>query len=330
MDVDALRTFLAVHRCGGVTRAAAELSRSQPALSRRLALLERELGAPLFERIPSGTALSQAGQALLPYAEAALAALHDGHAAVHAVHSGVSGPVSVALVGTLASTRLTAVLRHLTHQHPNLEVLLRTATSHEVSDLVRRGEVTLGLRYSDDPAPELRCETLFAERLLPVAAPDHPRANTRHAAPHGLAGQRWITFPTVPGRPEASAAYVRHALDAAGVPDEQILRIDSLTAQKRLVEAGFGIALLPESGIQEELATGSLTVLEVDDLDVRSPSPSSPAATATSAPAHKPSSTNSAPPPHRHLVDGSAGETMLILILAGVCPERGREPYVGR
>jgi DNA-binding transcriptional LysR family regulator len=271
MDTEGLRTFLAVYRAGGVTRAAEGLLRSQPAVSRRLALLERELGAPLFERIPSGTALSQAGHALLPYAEAALAALHDGQAAVHAVRSEASGPVTLALVGTLASTRLTTVLRRLAQQYPNLEVLLRTATSPEISDLVRRAEVTLGLRYATDPAPELRCETLFCERLLPVVAPDHPRAGTRCETLHGLAGQRWITFPTVPGRPEASAGYVRHALDAAGVPDEQVLGIDSLTAQKRLVEAGFGLALLPDSGIQEELATGSLTMLDVDDLDVRVP-----------------------------------------------------------
>jgi DNA-binding transcriptional LysR family regulator len=271
MDVEALRTFIAIHRSGGVTRAAPTLFRSQPAVSRRLALLEQDLGVPLFERVPGGVALSQAGRALLPFAEAALAALRDAEAAVRAVRSEVNGPVEIALVGTLASTSLTSVLRRVARRYPNLEVVLRTATSREVSDLVRQADVTLGLRYSEDPAPDLDCETLFSERLVVATAPDHPLVGVRCATLHALPGERWLAFPAVPGRPEASAAYVRRALDTAGVAEARILRVDSLTAQKRLVEAGFGIAILPESSVQEELAAGSLAVLDVEDLDVRVP-----------------------------------------------------------
>jgi DNA-binding transcriptional LysR family regulator len=271
VDVEALRTFIAIHRAGGVTRAAAELFRSQPTVSRRLALLEKELGAPLFERVPGGAVLSEAGRALLPFAETALAAMQDAESAVRAVRSNGSGPVAIALVGTLASTSLTAVLRRFAQQHPKIELTLRTATSQQVSDLVRRADVTLGLRYSHDPAPELSCETLFSERMVAAAAPEHDLVGTGSVTMNGLAGERWIAFAHDPERPEASGAYVSRALDAAGVNDEQILRIDSLTAQKRLVEAGFGIALLPDSSIQEELAAGSLAVLDVRDLDIAVP-----------------------------------------------------------
>lgn len=271
MDLEQLRTFIAIHRAGAVTRAAAALFRSQPAVSRRLALLERELGAPLFERVPGGVVLSEAGRALLPFAETALAALEDAEAAVRAVRSEDSGRVAIALVGTLAGTSLTSVLRRFALRHPRADLTLRTATSREVSDLVRRGDVTMGLRYGDDPAPELRCETLFSEPMVVTAAPDHRLVGSGRIPATALSGERWIAFPELPGRPEASAALVRRALDAVGVDDGRILRIDSLTAQKRLVEAGFGIALLQDSGIQEELAAGSLAVLDVDGLDVTVP-----------------------------------------------------------
>ena len=62
MDSDALDTFLTVHRKGGVSNAARALHRSQPAISRRIALLERELGVPLFERVAGRTRLSDAGR----------------------------------------------------------------------------------------------------------------------------------------------------------------------------------------------------------------------------------------------------------------------------
>jgi DNA-binding transcriptional LysR family regulator len=271
MDIEALRTFIAINRSGTVTGAAAALFRSQPAVSRRLALLENELNVPLFERVPGGVVLSEAGRALLPFAEAVLASVQDAEEAVRAVRSQDSGPVTIALVGTLASTSLTVVLRAFAQKHPDVQLTLRTATSQQVSDLVRRADVAVGLRYSTDPAPELHCDRLYSERLVIVAAPDHARAGTRISALNVLADERWIAFPELPGRPEASGEHVRRVLDAAGVADGQILRIDSLTAQKRLVEAGFGIALVPDSSVQEELAAGSLVGLEVDGLDVTIP-----------------------------------------------------------
>jgi DNA-binding transcriptional LysR family regulator len=271
MDAEALRTFLEIHRAGGITRAAAALHRSQPAVSRRLALLEQELGVALFERIRGGVALTEAGKALLPYAEAGLAILADAEAAVRALRSEETGALRVAIVGTLASSHLTSVLRRFAKRHPRVELGLRTATSREVSELVRRADVTLGLRYARDPAPELRCETLFAERMVLAAAADHPLAGARRVAAQRLADESWIAFPHDPERPEAAAAQVQRAIDAVGVPESRVLRIDSLTAQKRLIEAGFGIGLVPESSLHEERAKGALAVLDVRGLEVSIP-----------------------------------------------------------
>ena len=82
MDVDEIRTFLAIAETGGFSRAAQRLHRSQPAISRRIGLLEQELGAPLFERIRGRVRLTDAGHAFLPHAEATMAALKDGQDAV--------------------------------------------------------------------------------------------------------------------------------------------------------------------------------------------------------------------------------------------------------
>jgi DNA-binding transcriptional LysR family regulator len=75
MELSELEAFVTISRAGGFTRAAELLHLSQPAISRRIELLERELGAPLFERLPSGIRLTEAGLALLPYAQQVLAAV---------------------------------------------------------------------------------------------------------------------------------------------------------------------------------------------------------------------------------------------------------------
>ena len=54
MDIDGIRTFLSIAQLGGFTRAAGQLHRSQPAISRRIGLMEQELGAPLLERVRGG------------------------------------------------------------------------------------------------------------------------------------------------------------------------------------------------------------------------------------------------------------------------------------
>src|ERR1044072_2884075 len=111
MDSDALNTFLIVHRRGGISNAAKALHRSQPAISRRIALLEQELGVPLFERIGAKTRLSDAGRVMVPYAERAVADAQDAENAVRALSRDNSGPVALAVTGPLAGERLSKVLK---------------------------------------------------------------------------------------------------------------------------------------------------------------------------------------------------------------------------
>ena len=266
MDSDALNTFLIVHRRGGISNAAKALHRTQPAISRRIALLEQELGVPLFERVAGRAMLSDAGRVMVPYAERAVAAAQDAENAVRALTHSNSGPVALAVVGTLAGGGLAAIMKRFAGQHPDVDLTLRTATSAEVSGLIRRGEATIGLRYDLVRSDDLDYERLFAEPLRVVCAPDHPRAGRRVARLADLRGERWIAFPEVPGRREISASHVFALFQAHGLGEVDWTPVDSLTAQKRLIEAGFGIALLAHSNVADELASASISTIGVGDL----------------------------------------------------------------
>jgi DNA-binding transcriptional LysR family regulator len=262
VEIDQVETFVAVVRGGGFTKAAALLHLSQPAVSRRLDLLERDLGAPLFERMRSGVILTEAGRTFLPHAEGLLACMRDGLDSVRALQQVDRGTITLALVGTLASTTLTGCLQRFRDAHPRVELRLRTALSQEVSVLVRRGDATLGLRYGGDPHPEMLCVAVYDEAMMVVCSPRHPLVSRRSVTPSSLGAERWVAFP-----PRNDAFYepypwsLQNRLAAWGVSPAEIIPIDSLTAQKRMVEAGFGLALLPESSVDEELRTGSLTEL---------------------------------------------------------------------
>lgn len=271
MDSEALTTFLAVHRRGGVSAAADELARTQSAISRRLALLEREAGVPLFERIGRKMVLSDAGSALLPHAERVAATLDDAKAAVAAARSGAPGTVRLVTVGTLAGNALSAALRRVKSRCTGLDLRLQTATSAEVSAKVRSGEATLGLRYFEDRSPEIDCRVVRQERLVVACALRHPLAGKRVKSLARLAGERWLSFPVHERRSEAFAATVFAQFLTRGIADIDWTAIDSLTAQKRLVEAGFGIALLQASAIGEELSGRRLAIIRVDDMKAKIP-----------------------------------------------------------
>jgi DNA-binding transcriptional LysR family regulator len=263
MNIDEIQTFLTIAELGGFTRAGRRLHRSQPAISRRLGLLEQELGAPMFERIRGRARLTEAGVAFLPHAEAALAALCDGREAVAGLAGGMGGTISLALVGTLADTVIIHALRRFTRRSKGVRLELRTASSREVTDLVRRGEAMLGLRYFGSDRPELVSIDAGGEAMLVIAAAGHPLAGRRIRDARPLAGERWIGFPPTPGERESSGHVLARQLIRAGLDAGEITLIDSLTAQKRLVEAGYGLALVPESSVGEELRRGSLVALDL-------------------------------------------------------------------
>jgi len=267
MDVAMIEAFVAVVEAAGFTRAAARLHLSQPALSRRIGLLESELRQPLFERGRRGGRLTDAGRTFLPHAQAALACLRDGAAAVHALEQGDAGSLTLAIVGTLASTGISAQLGRFHAAHPQLRVLLRTGSSAEVSALVRRGEAALGLRYFADPSADVVSRELYREALVVVAAPSHPLAAVRRIAPARLRHASWVAFPPRRGAaPDPFGQVLARGLAAAGLDASDVVVIDSLTAQKRLVEAGFGLAHVPPSSVRKELAQGTLRTLDVPAL----------------------------------------------------------------
>jgi DNA-binding transcriptional LysR family regulator len=268
VTVDEIEAFVCIAELGGFTEASRKLGRSQPAISRRIHELEQSLDAALFDRVGRRVALTDAGRALLPHAEAALAAIRDGERAVRDQAGKPRGELSLrlAIVGTLADSHIVDALRAFESRFAEASVELRTATSREVSALVRRGESALGLRYFPDSDPTLESIPLGSEKLFVVVPASHRIRARRLRDLRSLAGERWLGFPPDRSQPESFGHLLERQLLASGLRNPSITAVDSLTAQKRLVEAGLGVALMPRSSVREELRIGSLRGIEVQTL----------------------------------------------------------------
>lgn len=264
MELNQIEAFVSVATLGGFTKASRQLHRTQPAISRRIQLLEKSLGACLFERHGREVKLTPEGYAFLEYAQTTIAAMRDGIRAVNEAIDTNSGgpPVGLAVVGTLADTHLTTALSRFRKLYPATEVTLRTATSREVSVLVRRGEAEIGIRYFSDDHPDLEMTELGNENLFLVVSTNHRLSRKVVSGSNDLADENFMSFPVDANHQDSLGALLPRKLHSFGITDPKITHIDSLTAQKRLVESGYGIALLPLSACREEVEARSLSILK--------------------------------------------------------------------
>jgi DNA-binding transcriptional LysR family regulator len=140
-----------------------------------------------------------------------------------------------------------------------------------VSALVRSGEADLGLLYYPDADPKLESIPLGEEELHVVVPATHRITARRLPDLRPLQDENWLGFPAERGRPGSFRNLLERQLTGSGMVNPSITTVDSLTAQKRLVEAGLGVALMPISSVREELRIGSLRMIDVPSMNARIP-----------------------------------------------------------
>jgi DNA-binding transcriptional LysR family regulator len=264
MDVPRLEAFLEVSRLGSMRAAARSLHLGQPALSARIATLEDELGARVFDRTKRGVRLTSAGRALLPHAERVLEAVAAGRSAVSQVEQGDEGDLVIAAVSAVNASLVPELVARFRRYHPGVHLYVHTGPAERVIELVAFGTAQLGLiRESGDPRdPRLRATALYTERLLLTARPDHPFVAQAPIALGRLADATLILF----DRSSDDYERVRSLLRDMGISPYGVIEVDSVDTARRLVARGLGVAWLPSTAAEPEFEAGSLSPVAISDV----------------------------------------------------------------
>ncbi|MEU9241682.1 LysR family transcriptional regulator [Streptomyces sp. NPDC048385] len=172
MERRQIEYFLAVIDHGSITAAASALHVSQPSLSHAVKLLESDLGAELFHRMPRGVRLTPAGEAFAGQARLIVREMETGRAVVKAVSGLVAGRLDlIALPGVLLDP-LAAVIGQFRSRHPQVRVRVTSAERpEEVREAVRSGAVELGLTDHLDPTERDLTGELVTEQDMMLALP---------------------------------------------------------------------------------------------------------------------------------------------------------------
>ncbi|MFF3915603.1 LysR family transcriptional regulator [Streptomyces sp. NPDC001852] len=259
-----LRYFVAVAEELHFTRAAERLYVSQPALSKQIRALERQLGAELFRRDRHGVALTGAGEALLPHARTVLAAWEAGAAAVEAAKAVQRSTLVVGMSTSPGRGGLLPAIRsRFTATHPETKVRLRQVSWDDPTAGLADGTADVAFVWLPLPDEERYAWTVVAEEPRLLALPEsHPLATRREIDFADLLDEPFLALP------ESAGPLRDHwlALDArSGRPARIGAEISGAEETYEALVAGLGICLVAE-GNAPLLTRGGVTVRPVRGL----------------------------------------------------------------
>jgi len=253
-----LKTFQVVAATSGFRRAAAELGYSQASVTMHIQALERELGAPLFDRGARNVILTDVGRRMLDYANRLLALADEAKAAIRD-QGDPTGPLSVGAPEALMAYRLPEVFRQFQILYPHVHLSLASRSDFQVSiDEVLDGKLDLAVIVGETVhSKQLTTRFLGREEILIVKAPDYNFGAAADFHLQDIAKARVL----LTGKSCTYRLLFDRTLSAAKVYLDDTLELGSIEAAKRCAMAGMGLAVLPKMAVATELKQKRLVSL---------------------------------------------------------------------
>ena len=255
MELDQLRSFVAVAEVRSFTRAASLAHLTQPAISRQIARLEGELGVRLFERYGRRVECTPDGKLLLPLAKGIVSRADDA-ARMMREHAGmVSSRVRVGSTGTVFGHLLSPILAAFIKAHPKIHLDLIERDDTLLEEGVFNGELDCAI-ITAWGSSRAAVTHLLTEEMLLVVRRDHRMAGERTVSLADLADEPFL----LPGHSLNSANLLTDACRRAGFEPKVPYRANYLELSKALVRQGLGIALLPRMFVPPETLDGLVAI----------------------------------------------------------------------
>ena len=256
-----LDIFLVLARELSVSRAAEKLYVTQPAVSMQMKQLEEAVGLPLFEQTGRRMRLTDAGQDFERYAHAAMAQFRELDDAMAQRLGMQKGKIELAVVST-AKYFVPMLLVRFRQKFPAIEVVLHIHNREAITNMLARNEVDLVI-MGRAPAKVECCATPFATNPMGiVSAPEHPLSRRRRAPISILRDQQFV----VREKGSGTRNSMERLFEDHGISPPIVMEMPSNETIKQAVMAGMGLSFLSLRTVRHELASGHLTLLDLEGL----------------------------------------------------------------
>lgn len=268
-DAESLRLLVLVGDLGSIGAAAAELKVSQPAASKRLSSLERQLGLLLLERTRQGCHLTPAGIMVTDWARSVLAHTDGLMNGVRALREQQEAKLRVAASMTVAEYLAPRWISELRTAFTDLQLTLEVSNSEAVAESIRHAHADLGFVETPVVPEGVSSRYVARDRMAVIVPPQHPWARrTRPLTPTELAATPLIVREHGSGTRET---LYRALSDVGADPVTPLLELRSTTAVRNAVTAGAGPAVLSLLAVGHDLAESRVVEVPVTGLELRRP-----------------------------------------------------------
>jgi len=253
MDIPNLKAFVEVAERQSFSLAAESLFMTQPAISKRVAALESELGVALFDRLGRQIQLTEAGVTFLQSCRRILSDLSVSTDEVRALSTTIGGKLRMATSHHVGIHRLPPVLKTFTQAYPDVELDLLFMDSELACHDVADGSLELAVvTLPDEPFANLVTELIWVDPLVVVTAPDHPLASESNGS--GLPPDVLSKYSAVlPAVGTVTRKILFDAIHPFNIKLETALETNYLETIKMMVSVGLGWSALPSSMIDDSI-----------------------------------------------------------------------------
>ena len=259
MDTQNLRAFLMVAEHASFSGAAEELHLTQPAVSKRVAALESQLGAPLFDRIGRSVSLTEAGVALLPHAQSIWQNLHAAEQSVRDLSGAVAGRLRLGTSHHIGLHRLPPVLRRFSQSYPEVKLDIDFMDSEQAYEEIMRGSVELAVvTLAPEQDTSMVANPIWPDPLAFMATADHPLCGNGSASLQDLS-----QYPVIlPGLNTYTGQIAKSLFDNQRLKLEVAMSTNYLETIRMMASIGLGWTVLPRSMLETPLE-----LIKVADID---------------------------------------------------------------
>jgi len=258
-----LQVFSAVARHLNHSRAAEELYLSQPAVSMQIKQLEQSVGLPLLEQVGKQLSLTEAGREMLHYSLKITQQLEEMDEVFSAMKGLEHGHLNIAVVST-ANYFMPSLLAKFIQAHPKIKVTLSVANRDAVIKQLSNNIADLAIMGQPPKESDLFAETFMQNPLVVIAPPLHPLARAKKIQAQQLATETFLLREQGSGtRGVVERFFASHQLE---LPAH--MSMDTNEAIKQSVQAGIGIGIISRHGIELELETNRLVILDVEEFPI--------------------------------------------------------------
>lgn len=270
MNIQQLKTFMAVVEAGSFSKAARNLGVSQPAVTMQIQNLEADVGHPLLDRRYRRIELTEPGRKFLPYARDLITGAENARAEMNALSGEITGSLHLALSSTPGDYIVPRLLGGFLKLYPKVKVQISVGSTAEATEMLEDRKADIGMVGAIQKNSAVTYHECGHDELILITPSGHPFTQKKTVKLAALSTEPWIARGQGSGTQKSVSQVLLRSKTPIAEPTP-IVELSTGEAVVSAVEGGLGVAIVSRYVAEKSLALGTIAEIKTTDLPHRRP-----------------------------------------------------------